>query len=258
MPYSYPNFYVEQSETVTLPGPVNTPLWTQPFWANTNVYPMVRGSFNNLGNQNWCLTPSGLASGMVVVQQFWNSGYVNNIGRTLDKYAFNIAAMGHGRYTSNSNSSGNYLFNHPQDMCPGVSGSNTTNVENMDYLVPWSVTGIHLFKTWASGFFPELRKRCLTSNIPFPSVWLINSENLSDMSRAKVPAGFGTGWVDRSMAKPAFNSVLFDGVQTFAQYLATTTGWYDGTIIPTGLDADETYWQYGPQNAKMNTLYSEE
>jgi hypothetical protein len=254
MPYSYPNFYIEPSETVILPAPVGAALWTEPLWSNTNVYPMMRGSWNQLGNQSWCLTPSGLASGMVNIYNYWNSGYVNNLGRTLDKFALSVAAMGHGRYTSNLNSSGNYLFNHPQDMSPGVTGANTTDSNYFDYLVPWSVTGIHVFKQWASGFFPELRKRWDLNSLPNPTAWLINSENTSDLSRAVVPEG--TGWVDRLKPKAAYTNVLFDGTQTFAQYIASTTGWYDGTLIPTGLNVDLTYWQYGPQNAKMHHLYA--
>ena len=253
----YPEFYVEQGTSI--PFGNTAPLFGHALWRLPNVYPEINGTVGIGQHDGWAFTASGLASGILTTYNYFKRN-LEASGVGMPKYAFKIAGIGNGSYgaatgligaptgLSTKNLNSIWLMNDQRDMV-GATGHGTAFQDN---LAPWAPTGIANMLAWGSGFWPLLKSIFTASGIPSPSIMGITTENIPDDTRGFVFGG--TGWVNRALADPRSSSVLFDGVRTFTSYWNNTTGYIDGTAIPTGL-VNIGSWQYIPENEKLRHKY---
>ena len=237
---AYPDFYVESSPSLFHGH--SLPNFGHAIWSLPNVHPEINGTVGQGQHDGWAFSVSGLASGIIRTYNGWKAN-LDASGHGLTKYSFRIVGIGNGN-ASGVNANSIYLMNDQRDMI-GATGA---GFYFQDHLVPWAGTGIANMLNWGTGFWPLLRSYFTIHNLPMPELMIISTENTADDTRGLVYQG--TGWVDRALADPRSNDLWAGTNQTFTEYWNNTTGYLDGTLIPTGLVLDGS-WQYIPENEKL-------
>lgn len=165
----------------------------------------------------------------------------------MTKYSMQIELIGDGRYQAN-NQNAFWLINGTGDILAGATGQGGSF---SFHLSPWTASGVSRALTWGTGFWPLLRSLFVASGFTTsPSFFAMDNENTGDTA-ACLQLG-ATGWFDRAKADARWNTVLFDGTQTVAQYMNRTWTWYDGTPIATGVTQGGFYT---PEDAQCRHIY---
>lgn len=239
MTLPYGEFYVEQPNSLPY-RPDSQPLMSHNVWQLSNVYPFINGTVGHSQYDGWAFTVSGLASGIVNTYKYWERR-LEASGQGLTKYALHIIGIGNGsRDPNNINYNANWLMHDQVDLQIGATGSGPSYNE---YLAPWAPTGIANMLAWGTGFWPLLKSLFVASGLRNPDVMAITTEQFADATLGLQING--TGWVDRALADPRSDSILFNGVETFRQY-------WNRVGAPTGTDLVDAGgvegWRYLPEN----------
>lgn len=162
----------------------------------------------------------------------------------MNRWALNISALGFPTpydrpFPRLYHSSGDMLDKYP-------SGNN-----NMLKTVPWSTSGIADFTSRFNSYWSHLKNGLTAISGSGFDFFAVDTEQFgNDVFGINPPGGSydGSGWVTRCLADPRASSTGFtiNGTQTFSQYWAATTGWYDGTPIPTGTQGNS--FNTSPEN----------